>query len=131
MIDQPQVVIELDQPAHSYAPGGLLSGTYEIRNILASEIAAVELSILWYTEGKGDEDMAVHEFQRRATDDGDWIDTRPVAFKTTLPMSPMSYDGLIMKIRWCVRVRVFRSQGKELFSEMPFTIGEVEPASFD
>ena len=121
-------MIELNRPERRYAPGDSLTGTYEIRGMLPSEIKAVELSILWYTIGKGDEDMAVHEFQRRATDDGDWIDIRPVAFKTNLPLSPLSYDGLTMKICWCVRVRVFRHQGKELFAETPFSLGYVEPA---
>lgn len=128
MTDQPKIVIELDRPDRIYAPGEAFTGTYEIREMLPSEIKAVELSILWYTVGKGDEDMAVHEFQRRAIDDGDWIDTRPVAFKTNLPISPQSYDGLTMKICWCVRVRVFRRRGKAIFAETPFTLGYVKPA---
>ena len=127
MSDRPEIVIELNRPDRNYAPGELLTGTYEIRNMMPSEIKAVELSILWYTTGKGDEDLAVHEFQRRAIDDGDWIDTRPVAFRTNLPLSPLSYDGLTMRICWCVRVRVFRRRGKELLAEIPFTLGHVEP----
>ena len=131
MADQPQIVIELDRSEQGYMPGETLAGTYEIRDLLPGEIKAVELSVLWYTIGKGDEDLAVHEFQRRSVDDGDWIDTRPVAFKTQLPPSPLSYDGRIMKICWCVRVRVFRHRGKDLFAETPFTLGQVEPARLD
>lgn len=131
MSEPPQIVIELDRPDRRYHPGEILTGTYEIRERTPSNITAVELSVLWYTVGKGDEDMAVHEFQRRAVEDGDWIDTRPVAFKTVLPMSPLSYDGLIMKICWCVRVRVFRHRAKELFAEKSFLLGDVEPAQLD
>ena len=56
----------------------------------------------------------------------DWIDLRrPGRFSTTLPASPLSYDGVIVKIRWCVRVRVFPRQGKEVVGELPFVLGEI------
>ncbi|MGD9128571.1 MAG: hypothetical protein PVH19_14435 [Planctomycetia bacterium] len=131
MTDLSQIAIELDRPDREYMPGDMLAGTYTIRHLEPSEIRAVELSVLWYTIGKGDEDLAVHEFQRRSVDDGDWIDTHPVAFKTKLPPSPLSYEGRIMKIGWCVRVRVFRHKGKDLFAEVPFTFGQVRPARLD
>ena len=35
---------------------------------------AIEVSVLWHTEGKGDEDMAVTEFWRRDAEDGHPID---------------------------------------------------------
>ena len=46
-------------------------------------------------------------------------------FKTTLPASPLSYDGEIVKIRWCVRVRAFLRRGKEVFFEQPFQLGDI------
>ena len=62
--------------------------------------------MLWYTEGKGDEDLAVHEFRRLSADNGYRADPHRVGrFSTTLPNSPLSYEGVIVKVRWCVRVR--------------------------
>ncbi len=57
---------------------------------------------------------------------GDDVGPRqPVRFNTQLPPSPLSYDGAIVKIRWCVRVRVFLRGGKQLLSEKPFQLGTV------
>ena len=56
--------------------------------------------MLWYTEGKGDEDMAVHEFWRRDIDEANPIEpSRPEPFAVVLPNSPLSYEGRIVKFR--------------------------------
>ena len=52
---------------------------------------------------------------------------RPERFSTTLPSSPLSYDGQIIKVRWCVRVRVFPLRGKEIVGEKRFQLGDVPP----
>jgi hypothetical protein len=89
----------------------------------------VEISVLWHTEGQGDEDLAVHHFERLSAEEGrDVASLRSGRFETRLPASPLSYQGLIVKIRWCVRVRVFLARGKELLAEMPFQLGTVPPA---
>jgi hypothetical protein len=83
----------------------------------------VELSILWYTEGKGDEDLVVHFFERRVVADADDGDLRRLyRFQTELPNSPLTYSGEILKIRWCGRVRIFLRRGKELFFDQPFQL---------
>ncbi|HVX63597.1 MAG TPA: hypothetical protein VHC19_23445, partial [Pirellulales bacterium] len=53
---------------------------------------------------------------------------RPQRFSIKLPRSPLSYQGIIVKIQWCVRVRVFLPRGKELLAEAPFQLGAVPPA---
>jgi hypothetical protein len=52
-------------------------------------------------------------------------DTR--RFATVMPESPLSYDGVIVKVCWCVRVRVFLTQGQETVAEVPFSFGNVPP----
>ena len=129
-MNDPSVTIRLDDNGRNYKPGETLAGEYRLEAFPMGRIRAVELSVLWYTEGKGDEDMAVHEFQRFDTDDGDWIDpSRPVRFEVALPNSPFSYEGAILKIRWCVRVRVFPRQGKQVFGQRPFVLGDVRDAA--
>ena len=111
--------------ARAYQPGGILSGQYTVDAANPSDISAVEVSVLWYSEGKGDEDLAVHEFWRKSAEDGDFIDPRrPERFSTTLPQSPLSYDGRIVKICWCFRVRAFVGR-KEIVAEEPFQLGSV------
>lgn len=123
------VTIVFDGNGRAYRPGATLSGEYRLESLNPSDIKAVEVSVLWYTEGKGDEDLAVHEFWRSSVEDGDWIDPRrPARFETTLPNSPLSYDGQIVKIRWCVRVRAFLQRGKDLVGQKGFQLGELATA---
>lgn len=129
-------------------PGEQLEGEFRIANCSERKLRAAECSILWYTVGKGDEDLQVHALERFQFE----ADTRehPAAacrvpdlpgagsrpnvssctrlFSFTLPPSPQSYDGVIVKIRWCVRVRAFLSGGQEIVSERPFVLGQTSAA---
>jgi hypothetical protein len=123
---EPTIIIRLDGDSDIARPGEPLSGSYWIESLAADQVKAIETSILWHTEGKGDEDMAVHEFWRRDVDDGCRIEPdRPEHFVTTLPNSPLSYEGRIVKIRWCVRVRVFLQRGRDFSSQKVFSLGNV------
>lgn len=122
----PRVILRLDGDGRIYQPGDVLAGQYRMMSVDRNEIKALELSVLWYTEGKGEEDMGVHHFLRLSVEEGDWIDPRrPGMFRTVLPNSPMSYDGRIVKVRWCVRVRVFLTRGREVVGQRLFRLGNV------
>jgi hypothetical protein len=122
----PLVRIRFDGNGRAYRPGETLSGEYRIESVPAEEIKAVEVSVLWYTEGKGDEDLMVHAFWRNSPEGDDGLDLhRPGRFSTVLPKSPLSYRGVLVKIRWCVRVRVFLTRGREVMGELAFRLGEV------
>ncbi len=123
---QPHLRVQLDDKRRAYRPGDSLSGQYSLEGVPPSDVRAVELSVLWHTEGKGDEDMSVHYFERVEPQNGQPIDLRhPRRFTTALPNSPLSYEGLIVKICWRVRVRVFLPRGKELSYEVAFRLGSV------
>lgn len=122
------VRVLLDGNRRVYQPGETLSGEYRLESLKLVEPAAVEVSVLWHTEGQGDEDLAVHHFERLSAGEQPGLDLRrPRRFSTRLPSSPLSYQGEIVKIHWCVRVRVFLSRGKELLAEAPFQLGQVPP----
>jgi hypothetical protein len=128
MSAEPTIVIRLDGDSLTYQPNETLSGEYWIESVDADQIKAIETSVLWCTEGKGDEDMAVHEFWRRDAADGRPMEpTRPEPLRTTLPNSPLTYEGRTIKVQWCVRVRVFLHHGKELVGEKRFQLGNVPP----
>ena len=121
---EPLISLQLRYPNRIYHPGDELECECQIDAVEADEIQAVEASVLWYTEGKGDEDLAVHYFERRTPSDVENGDLRPLhRFRTILPNSPLSYAGSMVKIRWCARVRLFLRRGKELFFEQPFVMG--------
>jgi hypothetical protein len=122
----PAIRLTFDSPTGQYQPGDRLSGRFVVEGAQARPARAAELSVLWYTAGKGEEDMAVHHFERLVDEPARPLDLRvPRRFATQLPMSPLSYDGVIVKVCWCVRVRVFMTQGQEMVHEMAFRLGDV------
>ena len=126
---EPLISIQLYNHKPACRPGAILECDYQIDAVAAEDVQSVEASVLWYTEGKGDEDMAVHFFERRLAADADGYDLRPLRrFSVQLPNSPLSFDGQIIKIRWCVRVRAFLKRGKDVCFEYPFRLGEVPSA---
>ena len=125
----PTIDVKLHAVRRAYRAGEALSGEYSIQPAAGQEVRAVELSVLWFTEGKGDEDFGVHFFERHGGHDEGFEVGATRRFETILPNSPLSYEGIILKIRWCVRVRVFLGRGKEFFVEVPFQLGGVpQPA---
>lgn len=48
----------------TYAGGSLLRASWRIRGVPLDALHSLEVSVLWHTEGKGDEDLHVHHFQR-------------------------------------------------------------------
>jgi hypothetical protein len=129
MTTSPPIRLKLDAASATYQPGERLTGSFSIESTTAVAVRAAELSVLWYTAGKGEEDMAVHYFERLVDDPAMPLDLRvPQRFATVLPASPLSYDGEIVKVCWCVRLRVFMPQGQELVTELPFRLGDEPPA---
>jgi hypothetical protein len=120
---EPLLSLQLLDPQRTFHPGDEVTAEYQIDAVPAEEIQAVEVSVLWYTEGKGDEDLSVHFFRRRVPGDAEDGDLRRLyRFHTRLPNSPLSYSGQIVKIRWCARVRVFLRGAREIFFEQPFAL---------
>ena len=122
----PSIFIRLIGDLDHYDLGDTLSGEFFVDTDDPESIRAVEISVLWNTEGKGEEDLDVHFFKRIGNDNGDFIDMRQSqAFSTALPASPLSYDGVIVKIFWCVRIRAFLKGGRDFSSEQSFWLGRV------
>ncbi len=123
----PRIIIMLDGRGHrQYQPGETLAGSYRFDDVGGDDIRAVECSVLWHTEGKGSDDMGIHAFWRHATDAGDWIDPRrPGRFSTVLPKSPLSYPGMLVKIHWMVRVRLFLADSREAVENLAFRLGNL------
>jgi hypothetical protein len=129
-MSEPRLALYFDRNRRLYLPGDELVGEYQVQSFEPATFKAVELTIVWHTEGKGDEDLDVHYFQRLEGDADSPVDLRRAQrFSTRLPASPLSYEGVIVKVKWCARVRVFLPKGKELLAEETFRLGHVPPAS--
>ena len=122
----PSVTVQFCSAERRYAPLEPIQVRYQIDLPAGSTVRGIERSILWYTEGKGEEDLGIHFFER--------ITERMAVAAATgsltalLPRSPLSYEGLIVKIRWCIRIRLFFNGGRDFVSEHVFDLGEVPAA---
>lgn len=119
----------LDRGKTAYQPGELLAGGWRLVGTPdPGDVRGVEVTIGWYTEGKGDDDSAAHLTTTMTAAECEADDfTRDHRFETVLPPTPQSYRGLLFSIRWRVRVRVKTRHGT-IESDLPFKLGEVTPA---
>lgn len=124
----PRIELVFAAGRRQYAPGDRLVVRYVVDGCDGEKIRAVEHSVVWYTEGKGEEDLGVHFFERVAERRRDAARVRDGGIETTLPASPLSYEGVIVKIRWCVRIRIFFAGGRDFVSEHVFVVGRIPPA---
>lgn len=123
----PRVSVQFDRAARVYAPEEQLAVRYDVEGVSPDSVRALERSVLWYTEGKGEEDLSVHHFER-LDDAAHRSEAFPSgAFSVQLPESPLSYEGVIVKIRWCVRIRLFFASGRDFVSEHVFELGAIAP----
>lgn len=122
---EPLISIQIQGNQSFFEPGDQIDCDYQIDAVDADDIQAVEASVVWCTEGKGDEDMGVHYFERRMPSDSNGDLRQWRRFQTAPPNSPLSYFGHLIQIRWCVRVRAFLRHGKQSCFETPFQLGNV------
>ena len=124
--DQSVIMIRLLGLQPTYMPHDLLEFEYRVSNVDQNSISAVEASVVWLTEGKGTEDLGVHSFQRltgNSLSAMDW--SIPQKIQVPLPDSPLSYEGRLLKISWCVRIRFYLNDGTELVAQQPFYLGTI------
>ncbi len=109
----------------AYEPGETLRGSYKLVTEELRRLEEVEVSIGWHTEGKGRKACGVeHREVQRAGDDS--LDSSGFGnFSAVLPASPLSYDGVLIIIRWAVVVRATFSGSGQLAAEAVFQLGHV------
>jgi hypothetical protein len=127
--EHPGVVIELDRQPAFFRPGQAISGRYRVNMSEPTPVVqALEWSIEWETETSGTEDYGVHVVERLEPEGGIPYPERWREFEALLPRSPLSYDGLIIKVVWRVRGRAVFGKHREWVGELSFRLGDVAPA---
>lgn len=123
---EPAVGLRLLSFQHGMEPAETLEFEYCLKRITAEMVDRLEVSVMWYTEGKGSEDLGVHYFESLS---GTSLTSRsinePRQVTTVLPSHPLSYEGRLMKIRWCIRLRLYLRDGREISAEQPFYLGHL------
>ena len=126
-MSRPIVRLKICNPKPVFRPGDVLECECSVNALEPIELQAVETSVVWLTEGKGDEDMGVHFFDRRNKSDVRDGDLGMLyRFKTQLPNSPLTYDGKLIKLVWVIRVCVFYDRGKEIRFDQSFCLGQAK-----
>jgi hypothetical protein len=126
-MNEPEVRVRLESEA--YRPGDVLRGAFCVEGEATADLKTVELSVLWRSEGKGDEDLGVIHYAEWTPASGEVIDlSQPREFEVRLPRTPLSYDGVIVKVHWCARVRARWADTTEVVEEAQFRLGNVAPA---
>ena len=132
----PRFYIKLLAQSLNFVPGSSLAVEYRVeipKKLLQGdpnendhgprEVSAIETSVLWYTEGKGDEDLGVHFFERREKQLAlPELLKKSQRFETRLPRTPLSYHGHLLKIGWVVRLRLFLNDGISFIEDRPFQL---------
>ena len=62
---EPLVSLTIQNNQSVFKPGEELNCEYQIDAIDERRIQSIETSVMWYSVGKGDEDLGVHFFERR------------------------------------------------------------------
>ena len=109
-----------------YQSGSALTARWLIARVPPEDIQGLEVSVLWHTEGKGDEDLHVHHFHRvsehqirRSASLEEGI-LQEQSIECRLPATPLSYHGRLISLCWCVRLRLYLTGGREIVTEQPF-----------
>ena len=119
-MSDPDAMLRLEKNA--YRPAESLVGAFQITGE-PPERYTIELSVLWRTEGKGTEDIGVILFEEWEEDRRPFAFGAPQEFSVELPRSPLSYDGVLVKIHWLARVRLRWPSGNEVLTEEAFRLG--------
>ena len=118
---QPALNLTLCREDGLYHPGEVLTACWRVSRVPLERVQGLEVSVMWYTEGKGDEDFHVHHFHRQGENQirrSGLSDARSTHCK--LPETPLSYQGKLISVRWCVRMRLFLTNGREIVTEQRF-----------
>jgi hypothetical protein len=91
-----RIRIEIRDGSTAFLPGETVEGTVAWHFDRPAQ--SVELRLLWYTEGRGDQDVAVVETVPLA--DPGVEESRP--FRILLPEGPFSFSGKLISLVWAL-----------------------------
>ena len=95
-----QLTIEIEADQTSFAPGRTISG--HARWLFAEPPDKADLQLLWYTEGKGDDDVGLAE--KIVFDSPQMSDLR--RFEIQLPIGPYSFSGKLISLTWALELQI-------------------------
>jgi hypothetical protein len=82
----------------AFRPGEALEGSMEWT--LDRNVEALELRLIWYTQGKGDADVSVEDARRFEAPSL----SGSAPFRFTLPAAPYSFSGKLISLSWALEI---------------------------
>lgn len=107
------IQIETEGGANAFLPGEMIKGTVSWQ--LDPPLTDVELRLVWYTEGKGDQDLQIVETARFHTPGV--VDRR--GFTIRIPQGPYSFSGKLISLLWALEAV---AQPNDRAGRLPITI---------
>lgn len=98
--------IRIKDGQDAFGPGDTIEGTASWQ--LTEEPESVRLYLIWYTEGKGDEDTAIVDQVEIALG----VSRGEKPFSMKLPEGPYSFEGKLIALHWAL----------ELVTDKPFNV---------
>lgn len=92
------IQIETEGGANAFLPGETITGTVSWQ--LDPPLESMELRLIWYTQGKGDQDLQIVE--TAAFHSPGVVDRR--AFTIRIPQGPYSFSGKLISLLWALEV---------------------------
>ena len=92
--------IEITDNQTLFLPGQILSGN--LRWLCSEPPKKASLQLIWFTEGKGDEDVGLAEEMKFENPYAS--DERPFEFQ--LPVGPYSFSGRLISLTWALELQV-------------------------
>ncbi len=92
--------IEIRENQTSFLPGQTLAGT--VRWMCSEAPKKASLQLIWFTEGKGDEDVGLAEAVKFENPYASG--ERPFEFQ--LPTGPYSFSGRLISLTWALELQV-------------------------
>ncbi|MCA9494525.1 MAG: hypothetical protein KC621_31575 [Myxococcales bacterium] len=88
--------VELSLDRTDFEPGEVVTGTAR-----AQGRGRVVVSLLWYTAGRGTEDVGIV-----ARQEGEVDGQASLPFELRLPLEPWSFSGTLVSVSWAVEVSI-------------------------
>ena len=79
--------------------------------------------------GKGETDRGVQHLETRNLPNGATTDSAGGEFSILLPASPLTYNGVLIRIAWCIEIRVRAGRDFQGETTIPFQLGHVGPVA--
>ncbi len=96
------IEIQLAQTPPEYRPGDIISGRVDWLD-LDQQVTSLEVRLIWYTQGKGDQDVGVAtSIPCKLT-----APSGNLPFEFSAPSRPFSFSGKLISLIWAVEVVLF------------------------